>query len=342
MLTRSRLLSTVVAGAFALGALSVSAYAADLIGLITKTETNPFFVKMKEGAQAKAKELGVELQSFAGKYDGDNEGQVAAVETLIAAGAKGILITPSDTVAIVPTIKKARDAGILVIALDTALEPIEAADATFATDNRKAGLLIGKWAAGTLGDKAKDAHIAFLDAIESQPTTDILRDQGFMEGFGIDIKDPNHYGEETDKRIVGHQYGAGGEPGGRTGMENLLQKDPDINVVYTINEPTAAGAYEALKAAGKGTGVLIVSVDGGCPGVKNVEAGIIGATSQQYPLLMASKGVQAIVDFVKTGKKPEPTPGLKFFDTGVGLITDKPVAGVDSISVKEGLAKCWG
>jgi len=313
-----------------------------LIGLITKTDNNPFFVKMREGAAAKAKELGVTLQAFAGKYDGDNDSQVAAVENLISAGAKGILITPSDTKGIVATIQKARDAGILVIALDTPLDPIDAADATFATDNFKAGELIGMWAAKTLGDKAKDAHIAFLDAIESQPTVDAARDQGFMTGFGIDVGDPKRYGDETDPRIVGHQWGAGAEEGGRTGMENLLQKDPNVNVVYTINEPTAAGAYEALKAAGKAGDVLMTSVDGGCPGVKNVKDGVIGATSQQYPLLMASLGVEAVVEFAKSGKKPEPTPGLDFFDTGVKLITDKPVEGVESITSEEGLELCWG
>ncbi len=313
-----------------------------IVGLITKTNNNPFFVKMKEGAEAKAKEVGVELRSFAGKYDGDNEGQVAAIESLISAGAKGILITPSDTKAIVPTIQKAREAGILVIALDTPLDPIDAADATFATDNFKAGQLIGEWAAKTLGDKAADAKIAFLDALENQPTVDMLRDQGFMQGFGIDIMDPTRYGEETDPRIVGHQWGKGAEEGGRTGMENLLQKDPDVNVVYTINEPTAAGAYEALKAAGKENDVLMTSVDGGCPGVKNVEAGVIGATSMQFPLLMASMGVEAVAEFAKSGKKPEPTPGLDFFDTGVALITDKPVDGVPSITSAEGLTKCWG
>ena len=79
-------------------------------------------------------------------------------------------------------------------------------------------------------------------------------------------------------------------------MENALQKCPDVNVVYTINEPAAAGAWEALKAVGKDDGsVLIVSIDGGCPGVKNVEAGVIGATSQQYPLKMASMALEAIV-----------------------------------------------
>ena len=341
---RTRALKWAAAGAALLLAAGIGpACAADvLIGLITKTENNPFFVKMREGAATKAKELGVNFQSFSGKSDSDNDSQVAAIENLIAAGAKGILITPSDTKAIVPTIKKARDAGILVIALDTPLDPIEAADATFATDNFKAGVLIGQWAAATLGDKAKDAHVAFLDADKNQPTVDYLRDHGFMKGFGIEFKELSHYGDETDKRIVGHQWAGGHEEGGRTEMENLLQKDPDTNVVYTVNEPTAAGAYEALKAAGKAGQVLMVSVDGGCPGVKNVEAGVIGATSQQYPLVMAAKGVEAVVEFIKSGKKPEPTPGLKFLDTGVNLVTDKPAKGVDSIDTKQGLKLCWG
>jgi fructose transport system substrate-binding protein len=313
-----------------------------LVGLITKTDNNPFFVKMREGAQAKADELGLKFQAFAGKFDGDNDGQVAAVENLISAGAKGILITPSDTKAIVPTIQKARDAGILVIALDTPLDPIDSADATFATDNFKAGLLIGQWAAKTMGDTSK-ASIAMLDALEQQPTVDAARDQGFMQGFGIDIKDPARYLDEDDARICGHQWGQGAEEGGRTGMETLLQKCPDINVVYTINEPTAAGAWEALKALGKDDGsVLVVSVDGGCPGVKNVEAGVIGATSMQFPLLMAALGVEAVNEFAKSGKKPEPTPGLTFFDTGVSLITDKPVDGVPSETSAQGLTKCWG
>jgi len=341
-----RILKRTVAGAAILMALGLSSAGAQevLVGLITKTDNNPFFVKMKEGAEAKAKELGVTLQSYAGKFDGDNDTQVAAVESLISAGAKGILITPSDTKAIVPTIEKAREAGILVIALDTPLDPIDAADATFATDNFKAGELIGQWARGTLGEeKAANAKVAFLDAIESQPTVDVARDQGFMQGFGIDIKDPSRYLDEDDPRIVGHHWGAGAEEGGRTGMENLLQKDPDLSVVYTINEPTAAGAYEALKAAGKADGsVLMTSVDGGCPGVENVKAGVIGATSMQFPLLMASLGVEAVAEFAKTGKKPEPTPGLTFFDTGVTLITDKPVEGVPSETSEEGLKKCWG
>lgn len=331
-------------GALALGVsfASVASAADTSVCLITKTDTNPFFVKMKEGATAKAKELGVTLKSYAGKIDGDSESQVAAIETCIADGAKGILITASDTKGIVPAVQKARDAGLLVIALDTPLEPVDAANSTFATDNLLAGELIGKWAAGTLGDKAKDAKIAFLNLTPSQPTVDVLRNQGFMKGFGIEVKDINKIGDENDPRIVGHDVTNGNEEGGRSAMENLLQKDPTINVVHTINEPAAAGAYEALKAVGREKDVLIVSVDGGCPGVKNVAEGVIGATSQQYPLLMAALGVEAVKKFADTGEKPKPTEGKNFVDTGVTLVTDKPVKGLDSIDTKEGLNKCWG
>ncbi|HHS93880.1 MAG TPA: sugar ABC transporter substrate-binding protein [Rhodobacterales bacterium] len=332
------------------GAITAMSAAAAMAGshggvnacLITKTDTNPFFVKMREGATAKAEEMGITLKSYAGKIDGDNESQVAAVETCIADGAKGILITPSDTKGIVPSIQKARDAGILVIALDTPLDPIDAADMTFATDNFLAGELIGKWAAASLGDAAANAKIGMLDLAVSQPTVGVLRDQGFMQGFGIDLGDPNKWGDETDARVVGHDVTSGNEEGGRKAMENLLITEPDINVVYTINEPAAAGAYEALKAMGRQDDVLIVSVDGGCPGVKNIAEGVIGATSQQYPLLMAAKGIEAIAAFAADGTKPEATPGKDFFDTGVSLVTDKPVEGVDSISVEEGLALCWG
>jgi len=310
--------------------------------LITKTDTNPFFVKMREGALAKSEELGVDLSTYAGKIDGDHETQVAAIETCIANGASGILITASDTSSIVPAVRQARDAGLVVIALDTPLNPIDAADMTFATDNFVAGELIGQWAAGILGDDAANARIAMLDLAVSQPTVGVLRDQGFMTGFGIDIADPSRWGDEDDSRIVGHDVTAGNEEGGRRAMENLLAVDPTINVVYTINEPAAAGAYEALKAIGREGDVLIVSVDGGCPGVANVESGVIGATSQQYPLLMASLGIEAIAAWAKDGTKPANTPGKDFFDTGVALITDQPVAGVESIDSSEGAALCWG
>ncbi len=343
MTIRTLLASTSIAAALSLGAFAAPAFAAnETVCLITKTDTNPFFVKMKEGAEAKAKELGLNLQSYAGRIDGDVESQVAAIESCIAGGAKGILITPTDTKALVPVVKKARDAGLLVIALDTSFDPPSAADATFATDNFEAGKLIGEWAKKTLGDKAADAHIAFLDLIPAQPSVDVQRDQGFMTGFGIDTKDKTVIGDEDDKRISGHDITNGNEEGGRSAMENLLQKDPNINVVYTINEPAAAGAYQTLKSLGKDTDTLVVSIDGGCPGVQNVKEGVIGATSMQYPLKMAALGVEAIDKFVKSGEKPKTSDGLDFTNTGVDLVTDKPVDGVKSIDTAAGAKACWG
>jgi fructose transport system substrate-binding protein len=312
------------------------------VGLITKTETNPFFVKMKEGADKAATTDGANVQSFAGKKDGDNESQVAAVENLISAGAKGLMITPNDSKAIVPSLDKARQAGLLVVALDTQTEPSDAADITYATDNFGAGVAIGKWAAGTFKKQGKQAKIAMLDLSPEGVSVDVQRDQGFLTGFGVNVGDKNKIGDEKDPRIVGHDVTDGAEEGGRTAMENLLQKDPSINLVYTINEPSASGAYQALKAAGKDKDVTIVSVDGGCPGVNNVKAGIIGATSQQYPLKMAEDGVQAIVDYAKSGKKPANPAGKTYINTGVTLITDKPVSGVASKDTTFGLANCWG
>ncbi|WP_102224894.1 sugar ABC transporter substrate-binding protein [Acidimangrovimonas sediminis] len=310
--------------------------------LITKTDSNPYFVKMKEGAKAEAKKLGVSLKTYAGKYDGDNESQVSAIEACMADGAKGILITASSTKAIVPTVEKARKAGLLVIALDTQLDPASAADMTFATDNFHAGELDGQWAKAKLGDKAKDAKIAFLDLAVSQPTVGVKRDQGFMKGFGIDIKNPDKWGDEDDPRIVGHDVTGGSIQGGQKAMENLLAKNPNINLVYAINEPAAAGAYQTLKSFGKTKGVTIVAIDGSCQGVKNVGKGVISATAQQYPLRMAALGIKAIVEYAKTGEKPKATEGKDFFDTGVNLVTADPQKGVDSIPVKKGEAMCWG
>ena len=340
---RSKILRTLaVASIAATTGLAAPALADDvLIGLITKTNTNPFFVKMREGALAKAEELGVELRTFAGKYDGDNEAQIEAIESLVAAGATGILITPSDPVGLADTVRRAREAGLLVVALDTPFDPPESADATFATDNFRAGELIGQWAAAKMGDTSK-AKIATLDLSEAQITVDVLRNQGFLKGFGVDVKDVNKMYDEDDPRIVGGDSTMGSEEGGRTAIENLMQKDPGINVIHTINEPAAAGAYEGLKSFGMAGKVLIVSVDGGCPGVQNVKEGIIGATSMQFPLLMASLGVEAMVEFAKSGKKPENTEGLGFRDTGVELVTDEPVDGIPSITSDEALAKCWG
>ncbi|RJG14440.1 sugar ABC transporter substrate-binding protein [Massilia cavernae] len=319
-----------------LASTAAIAAAADepIVGLITKTETNPFFVKMKEGAQHSAKAQGAKLLTASGKSDGDNAGQITALENMVSAGAKAILITPSDSKAIVPAIKKARSQGVMVIALDSPAAPQDATDALFATDNYKAGTLIGQYAKATLA--GKPLRIAMLDLLPGHPVG-IARHNGFLAGLGAPGINANtaNLGRSADVVCMADTYGDQGR--GQNVMENCLQKNPDINLVYTINEPAAAGAYKALKAAGKEKSVMIVSIDGGCTGVRNVKAGVIAATAQQYPLKMASLAVDAGVQYAKTGKKVS-----GYVDTGVSLITDKPVTGVASKDTAFGLGACWG
>lgn len=305
-----------------------------VIGLITKTESNPFFVKMREGAQVAARSNGARLLTAAGKNDADNAGQVTAIENMIAAGAKVILITVNDSKAIVPAIKRARSRGILVIALDSPTDPVDATDALFATDNYEAGMLIGAYAKAMLGNKP--AHIATLDLFPGHPVG-AQRHNGFLKGFGLAApnKESNQLGQPSQVVCMADSYG--NQTRGQAAMENCLQRDPNINLVYTINEPTAAGAYTALKAAGKEKGVVIVSVDGGCQGIRDIAGGAIAATAQQYPLKMAALGVAAGVAYLKTGKKPS-----GYTNTGVTLIAARPLPGVPSSDVKTGMAQCFG
>jgi fructose transport system substrate-binding protein len=319
------------------------------VSLIVKTTTNPFFVAMQEGAEAAAADEGVELTFAAGTEDGDEATQIEAIENAISQGQAGILITPNGP-GVVDAIEKAREAGLYVIALDTPPDPADAVDITFATDNFDAGLRIGEWTAAQLD--GEDAVIAMLDLFDDQiVTVDYNRDQGFLTGMGIDVGDAKVNGDEAETgeysggsyTLVCNEATNGAEDGGTTAMETCLSMNPDINVVYTINEPAAYGAYQALQAAGKGPDdVLLLSVDGGCAGVGYVEEGIIDATSQQYPVRMAEEGVRAIAELVRTGAAPETTEGLDFFDTGVALVTDTAADGIESIDHAEASAICWG
>jgi fructose transport system substrate-binding protein len=299
------------------------------IGLITKTESNPFFVKMKEGAEAAAKENNVKLLTASGKFDTDNASQVAAIENMTTQGAKVILDVPADSKAVVPAVKKARDAGVLVISLDTPTEPEDAVDALFATDNLKAGELIGQYAKAKAEKMGIEPKIAMLD-LAPGISVGQLRHDGFLKGFGI---------KEGDPAIVGAAPTQGDTAKGQAAMENLLQKDPDINIIYSINEPSGFGGANALKAAGKDPkDFILVSVDGGCEAIKNgIKTGVIDATSQQYPLKMASLGVEKGAAWARGGEKPS-----GYTDTGVELITADPVDGVESKDAAYGEENCWG
>jgi fructose transport system substrate-binding protein len=320
------LVASAVTAAVAGANNSKQAASSTKVGLITKDVTNPFFVKMKQGARAEARRLGAELIYAAGKNSSDNASQIAAIENMTTRGVKGILITVADAKAENAAIKKARKAGVMVIALDSPTSPTTAVDALFATNNFNAGVRIGRYArAATRG---KTVTIAMLDE-HAGSSVGKLRHDGFLKGFGIK-------GNNSQIACVGN--GQGQTAPSQTAMENCIQKNANIDVVYTINEPSAVGAWNALKNAGKTkAGTVIVSVDGGCAGVRNVRAGVIDATSQQYPLRMASKGVAAVVKYAKTGTKAS-----GYTDTGLNLIAKVAKKGVPSKSVAYGLKNCWG
>jgi len=295
------------------------------IGLITKTETNPFFVTMREVAADYADEQGVELTALAGAFDGDNEGQVQAMEDLIAQGVDGIMITPNNSTGVLGAIEQARAQGIVVIALDTATEPEDAVDATFATDNLEAGRLQGAYVRAALGEE--EPALIMLDGTAGG-TVDTFRHDGFLEGFGV---------EEGDAAILGVENTQGDQNNAQTAMENLLQRNPGVNAVYTINEPAARGAYAALEAQGLTDQVVIGSIDGGCQGVQDVADGRYAATVMQFPAEMVRQGMDAVIEAAGGGEAPS-----GFVDTGSVVITDDPVEGIESETTEWGLENCWG
>ncbi|ADD42801.1 substrate-binding domain-containing protein [Stackebrandtia nassauensis] len=295
------------------------------IGLITKTETNPIFIEMKDTALIAAEEAGAQLLTATGEFDGDNEGQVSAMENMIAAGVKAILITPSDTKAIVPSVKRAQKLGIAVISLDTPTEPADATDGLYGTDNFRAGEVVGEYAKAKLD--GKPAKIATMD-LAPGVTVGQLRHDGFLKGFGI---------KEGDEQLVCEEYTQGDQTKATTAMENCLQAHPDINLVYTINEPAGLGAHTALKAAGRTDKTTLVAIDGGCPGVEATAQGKFDTTAMQFPVKMAELGMDAALEYARTGDRPS-----GYTDTGVELITDDPVEGLDSKDTDWGAKQCWG
>jgi len=321
------------------------------VSLILKTQTNPYFVAMKQSAQAQADKSGAHLSVATGNADGDTQTQISAIYTAIARGDKGIMIT-SNGAAVNAALRRAKEYGLFVIALDTPLDPVQTADVTYATNNFEAGKLIGEYTAVRLA--GKKAVVAMLDLYDDQVVSvDIDRDHGFLEGMGIDpgSKTLNAKEEKSGRytggkggsyQIACHQATQGAVDGGRKAMEQCLARNPDINVVYTINEPAGEGAYAALKAANREGKTFIVSIDGSCQGMSDVEKGIFAADATQYPGKMAQLGVTAIAKIGEGGQAPSLPAGNDFLDTGTKLVTAEPLPDVTSQTVAEGKKACWG
>ena len=317
------------------------------VTLILKDLVNPFFVALEDGAQAQAEQDNVKITVEAGSKDGDEQGQIQAIENAMTRGDDGILILPSGP-GVYDAIERARDAGLIVIGLDTPTDPADVVDLTFATDNFAAGEQIGQWAAKKLN--GEHAVIALLDQFNDRVIqTDLNRDQGFLTGMGIDIGDAGVNGDEAASgdysggtyEIACQEPTTGAQDGGRSAMEICLSGNSDINLVYTINEPAAAGAFAAIAAAGLQDQITIVSIDGACAGVDLVAEGQLGATSMQFPVIMAQKGVETIASVVRGGELPAPSDGLEFFNTGTELVASEGFD-LEFTTPEDAQATCWG
>jgi fructose transport system substrate-binding protein len=292
-----------------------------LVGFIAQAENNPFFPKLKEAAEQEAQLKGAKLVVAS---DATPEGQAAAIEDMVSAGVKGIVIYPVELKKIVPAILKAREKGVLMVGLGTPSDSAEALDAILDGDNKQAGALVGRYIKTVM--VGKPIKLAVLEG----PTTELVsagRHTGLVEGFGLKDGDP----QLACSQLI--QYNPAS---GQAAMESCLQKEPGINVVYTVAEPVAFGAYNALKAAGKEKDVLLVSFNGSCPGVQAVKEGKIGATVLYSPYKTIVVGIDALIDHARVGKK------VASYLAAEGIfITDQPQEGISSKDTSYGLNNCW-
>ena len=296
------------------------------IGLVTKTDSNPYFVKLRETAKAEADAKGAELIALAGQVRRRQRGPGRGHREPGRPGCQGHPDHPELLVGHSDAIKQARDAGVIVIALDTATDPADAVDATFATDNKKAGELQGQWV---------KAH-ARLDRAEGP-------DAG---------RHPRRHGRHLPPRRLSHRDGADRQtarrssawrtptatrprrrPRWRTCCSALRMR---MRSTRSTSRPRRV-ATRPSSPPGLTDQITIGSIDGSCTGVANVKAGIIGATVMQFPKKMAEQGVDAVVEYANSGTKPS-----GFNNTGSQLITDKPAAGVESQDTTWGAENCWG
>jgi ribose transport system substrate-binding protein len=268
------------------------------IGLVVSTLNNPFFVSLKEGAEAKAKELGYELVVLDSQNDPSKE--LSNMEDLTTKGASLIMLNPVDSDAAAASVQVANGANIPVITLDRAANGGEVIT-HIASDNVAGGKMAADYLIEKLGGNGK------LIELEGIPGSSAARDRG--KGFEDGIK-----GSKLE--LVAKQPADFDRTKGLTVMENLLQANSDIVAVFAQNDEMALGALKALEDAGK-SDVLVVGFDATDDAVKSVEEGKMAATVAQQPTLIGELGVES-ADKVIKGENVE-----KFVPVELQLVTKK-------------------
>lgn len=258
------------------------------VGFVISTQTNPFFVTLKDGAEAKAKELGVELIVL----DSQDDSAKAAsnMEDLVTRGVDLILVNPTDSDAIVNSVIAANEADIPVVTVDRSSNGGEVLS-YIASDNVAGGKMAGEFIIEQLDGKGK------LVELEGIAGTNAARERG--EGFNEAI-------EGTELEVVAKQTADFDRVKGLEVMENILQSQPEIDAVFAHNDEMALGALEAIKASGRE--ILVVGFDATDDAVASVEAGDMAATVAQQPELIGEIGVETAVKVLKGESVEENIP----------------------------------
>lgn len=243
------------------------------VGLSISTMNNPFFVALRDGAQAEAKATGINLITVDAQNDPAK--QIAGVEDLIQKRVPVILLNPTDSDAVANVVKEATAAGVKVISLDRAVNGAEVSS-HIASDNAAGGRTAGEFLLKKLGDKGN------LVELEGIPGSSAARERG--EGFDAAIA------REPGVKLVAEQPANFDRAQGLAVMENILQANKDIQGVFAQNDEMALGAERAIEEAGL-KNVAIVGFDATPDAVAAVKAGKLAATVQQKPELIGKMGV---------------------------------------------------
>lgn len=301
------LLTTLCAATLALTGLTASA-ADKEIAVIVKTVNSDFWQNVKKGAVDGAAKLKGYTATFQGAAsDTDLAGQVALVENAVNRKVAGIVLAPSDPDALIPAMKKAWEAKIPVILIDSA-----ASDAGknyyqsfLATDNQKAGELCAKALIDKIGQEGKIAIMSFTAGSGSE----IARVGGFRK-----------YIEKNSKlKIVGTFYSNSQMGTALNQTTDVLAANADLKGLFGANEPTAIGMGRALVQSGKAGKVAAIGFDGNGDLQAFVKDGTIEAIAVQSAYMMGHLGVTTVADVVAGKKVP------KFLDTGVVMVTKKNI-----------------
>jgi ribose transport system substrate-binding protein len=269
------------------GAKAASAPAAATVGLSISTMNNPFFVALRDGAQAEAKSIGINLITVDAQNDAAK--QIAGVEDLIQKRVPVILLNPTDSDAVANVVKEATAAGIKVISLDRAVNGA-AVSSHIASDNTAGGKLAAEYLLQKLGGKGNLVELVGI------PGSSAARERG--AGFEAAIAD------KPGVKLVAKQPANFDRAQGLSVMENILQGTKDIQGVFAQNDEMALGAERAIAEAGL-KHVAIVGFDATPDAVAAVKAGKLAATVQQKPELIGKMGVDT-AKLLIDGKSVEP------------------------------------